>query len=112
MRSPFVLVMCLVVLSCGPTDTAKLYRTSGHAPSIAAEDITALKALGPTVIDKGVNFGVYSEHAERIEILFFDDPESTEPTRFFPIASISLPPTSFIVTGLVTPCIVKLPVTS
>jgi glycogen operon protein len=84
MRSLPVLV--LLFLACPATDTAKLYRTSSRAPSIAADDITNLNALGPTVVDKGVNFGVYSEHAERIEILLFDDPESTEPTRFFPMA--------------------------
>ena len=35
-----------------------------------------------------------------------------KPTRFFPIASISFPPTRVKVTGLVTPCMVKSPVTS
>ena len=30
--------------------------------------------MGPVLIDRGVNFVVYSERAERLELLLFDDP--------------------------------------
>ena len=50
-----------------------------------AAEIERLEHLGPTLIDKGVNFGVYSERAERIELLLFDDPEAAQPTRQFPM---------------------------
>jgi isoamylase len=36
--------------------------------------------MGPTLIDGGVNFAVYSERAERVELLLFEDPESELPT--------------------------------
>src|SRR5688572_27963414 len=81
--SPFLIVLCLV--ACGPTDTAKLYKASPKAPTFDAASIEALNHLGPTVIDQGVNFGVYSERAERIELLLFDNPESPLPTRQFPL---------------------------
>ncbi len=78
--------MALCVLSaCPQTDGAKLYATQDKAPSIDATEIENLDHLGPTIVDKGVNFGVYSEHAERIEILLFDNPDSDRPTRQFPL---------------------------
>ncbi|MDP2272005.1 MAG: alpha-amylase family glycosyl hydrolase [Archangium sp.] len=75
----------LVLLSCGPTDTARLYKTSANAASLDPAAIERLEHLGPTVVDKGINFGVYSERAERIEILLFDNPEAPLPTRQFPL---------------------------
>ena len=77
--------LLLVLLSCGPTDTARLYKSSPKAASLDAAAITRLEHLGPMLIDKGVNFGVYSERAERIELLLFDNPESPLPTRQFPL---------------------------
>ena len=74
-----------LLLSCTPTPGAKLYSTQPKAPSFKTEDIENLDHLGPTIVDKGVNFGVYSEKAERIEILLFDDGESSKPTRQFPL---------------------------
>ena len=82
--SPFLIVL----LSCGPTDTAHLYKTAPHAPSLDPAAIERLEHLGPTLVDKGINFGVYSERAERIEILLFDNPESPLPTRQFPLTRI------------------------
>lgn len=41
--------------------------------------------MGATLVDKGVNFVVYSENAERIEVLLFDDPESSSPTMRLPL---------------------------
>jgi isoamylase len=77
--------ICLLLLACEPGNGARLYHTEQKAPSLGAAEIEALDTLGPTLIDKGVNFSVYSERAERIELLLFDDPESNEPTRQFPM---------------------------
>jgi isoamylase len=84
-------VLLLVVPACGPTDTAKLYKTTAVAPSFNLDEVKALGHLGPTIVDKGVNFGVYSERAERIELLLFDtgDVESTQPTRRFPMEKVA-----------------------
>ena len=75
----------MAAVACGPTNGAKLYATADKAPSLDATKIENLDFLGPTIVDKGVNFGVYSEHAERIEILLFDNPDSDRPTRQFPL---------------------------
>ncbi|MFN2150433.1 MAG: glycogen debranching protein GlgX [Anaerolineales bacterium] len=37
--------------------------------------------LGATYCQGGVNFSVYSKHAQRIEVLFFDDVDAGTPTR-------------------------------
>ncbi len=73
----------LVLAACGPTQGAKLYATAPKAPSFTTESIENLDHLGPTLVDKGVNFSVYSEKAERIEILLFDNGNSTKPVRQF-----------------------------
>jgi glycogen operon protein len=78
----------VALTACGPTDTARLYRTTPVAPSLDLEKVRALEYLGPTIIDRGVNFGVYSERAERIELVLFDDPESSQPTRRFPMEKV------------------------
>ncbi len=84
----FSLVSVLALVACGPTDTARLYKTTPFAPSLTAEAIARLDHLGPTLVDKGINFGVYSERAERIELLLFDNPEAPLPTRQFPMERI------------------------
>ena len=65
---------------------ASLFKASPMAPSLTESGIEALDHLGPTVVDKGTNFGVYSEHATRVELLLFDDPEATRATRQFEMA--------------------------
>ncbi len=81
----FVLV-ALVAPSCADDgERARLYRASALAPSIPQAELEALEHLGPIVIDRGVSFSVYSEHATRIELLLFDDPESERATRQFPM---------------------------
>ncbi len=72
-------------ISCARTDYPRLYHTESKAPSIDTAAIENLDTLGPTITDKGINFSVYSERAERIELLLFDDPESDKPTRQFPM---------------------------
>jgi glycogen operon protein len=68
---------------CAKSDYTKLYATADKAPSFTAADVAALQHLGPTLVDKGVNFGVYSEHATKVQLALFDDPESERPTRQF-----------------------------
>jgi glycogen operon protein len=83
------LVCLLALAACGPTETTRLFRTSSFAPTLSADAIARLEHLGPTLMEdgaaKGVNFGVYSERAERIELLLFDNPEAPLPTRRFPM---------------------------
>ncbi len=80
-----LLPLLLLAAACGPTNTARLYHTEPKAPSLDAAAVERLDHLGPTIVDKGVNFGVYSERAERIELLLFDSDktESDRPTRQF-----------------------------
>ena len=70
-----------ILLSCASENYARLYHTEAKAPSLTWEDIENLEHMGPVIVDRGVNFCTYSAHAERIEILLFDDPESELPTQ-------------------------------
>lgn len=82
-RRGLIAFLSLLLAACPLVDTPKLYKTQPKAPSLSAEKITALDHLGPTLIDKGVNFSVYSARAERVELLLFDDPEAKLPTKQF-----------------------------
>jgi isoamylase len=75
--------LAFFLIGCASDDYTRLYHTEDKAPSLSWEDITELEHLGPTLVDRGVNFGVYSAHATRIEVLLFDDPESARPTAQF-----------------------------
>lgn len=71
---------------CDGDSSPKVYENQPIAPSYANFTISELKAhMGATLVDKGVNFVVYSENAERIEVLLFDDPESSSPTMRLPL---------------------------
>ncbi len=86
MRCRFGIILAgLIALSCARKDYTRLYRTEDIAPSLLDTDVAALKHMGPTLVDRGVNFATYSERAERIELLLFDDPESNRPTKRFPM---------------------------
>jgi isoamylase len=80
-----LLTFTAVSASCAKEDYTRLYLASSKAPSLDPRKIEALDHLGPSLIDNGVNFGVYSERASRIELLLFDDPESIRPSRQFPL---------------------------
>ena len=69
------------LLSCASENYPRLYHVESKAPSLSWQDIENLEHMGPTLIDRGVNFAVYSENATRIEILLFDDPESELPAQ-------------------------------
>ena len=75
----------LFLMSCASEVYPRLYHTEGKAPSLTWEGIEALDHMGPTLVDRGVNFAVYSENAERIELALFDDPESELPTWQIPM---------------------------
>ena len=65
----------VLIVACdgdGCDSGAQLYQTADRAPSLKEDAIAQLDHLGPTLIDDGINFGVYSAHAERIELLLFD----------------------------------------
>ena len=74
-----------ILFSCASENYARLYHTETKAPSLTWEDIQDMKYMGPTIVDRGVNFSVYSANATRIELLLFDDPESNLPTQQFEI---------------------------
>ena len=80
------LIALILLAACSPTpepDRVRLYHTQPVAPGIDVAEVEALEVLGPTLRDRGVNFGVYSMNATRMELLLFDDPESEQPTRKF-----------------------------
>src|SRR5689334_7473052 len=69
--------------ACAQPDYTRLYKTSPKPAEWTDDEIADLEHLGPTLVDDGVNFGVYSSRAERIEVLLFDDPESPRPAKRF-----------------------------
>jgi glycogen operon protein len=84
-----------VLLSCnGGEDECytRLYATETIAPSLDPAEVAGLEHMGATVTTgacaSGVNFAVYSEHAERVELLLFDEDRSERPTQRFPMSRI------------------------
>ena len=86
MRALFTAAAALA-LGCASEQYTQLYATQPHAPSLSWDSIEDLDHMGPVMVDGGVNFTVYSERAERVEILFFDDPESDLPTWQVPLTN-------------------------
>ncbi|OGQ90862.1 MAG: hypothetical protein A2289_06640 [Deltaproteobacteria bacterium RIFOXYA12_FULL_58_15] len=76
-------LLCLLALACTEDDYAQLYKTKPQASSYTEDEIANLQHLGSTVVDQGVNFGVYSEHATRIELLVFVDREESDNGRLW-----------------------------
>ena len=76
-------MLLAILLSCASDNYTRLYHIEDKAPSLSWEDIENLDHMGPTLVDRGINFAVYSENATRIEIALFDDPESELPTQQF-----------------------------
>jgi len=67
-----------------PTDTNTTtgpYTTQTKAPSYTEAMISGMEVMGPTVVDGGVSFTLYSENATRIELLIFDDPTVATPKQ-------------------------------
>lgn len=64
-------------------DRVQLYRARPHAPSYSEASVAALEHLGPTIVDHGIAFEVYSANASRMSLLVFSDPDAPLPTRQF-----------------------------
>lgn len=82
----FAAALVLLVAACSPPDDdgrIRLYHTEPIGPGLEKAEVEKLDHLGPTLMDKGVNFGVYSANATRVDLLLFDDPESETPTQQF-----------------------------
>lgn len=76
-----------LVSGCASDDYLRLYHTEAMAPGWTWDDIRSMDHMGPELTEKGINVTVYSERAERIELLLFDDPESDLPTWQAPLVS-------------------------
>ncbi|MEZ4460963.1 MAG: alpha-amylase family glycosyl hydrolase [bacterium] len=84
MKKALIASVLLAAAACSEDDTrVRLYYTQDVAPGMSASEVEALNTLGPTLLEKGVNFSVYSENATRIDLMLFDDPESEQATRQF-----------------------------
>lgn len=75
----------LLLWACASPDYTRLYHTEEHAPSLSWAALETMDHMGPTIVDRGVNFCTWSENAERVELLLFEDPESELPTRQIPL---------------------------
>ena len=78
-----VLFSAALMASCSSDPAAQLYSSTPIAESLAESEVEELEHLGTTAIDQGINFGVYSSRAERIELLLFDNPEDSLPAQRF-----------------------------
>lgn len=78
-------MILFALLACPSAEYTRLYHTEAVAPSLSAEEVAALEVMGPTVIDRGVNFAVYSAAAERVELLLFADADDETPVQRFPM---------------------------
>ncbi len=76
-------LLALMLSTCSGTNYTHLYATQPFAPSYTAADVAALNHLGATVVDKGINFSVYSEHATKVQVLLFDGPNDARPSQQF-----------------------------
>jgi isoamylase len=109
--SPIAACLLTVVVACASDERARLYRASEVPPAgmyvetppalydvtpegqrtvpITEQGIRELKFLGPSLVEdgegalKGVNFSVYSQRAEKVQLLLFDHPNADQPTRTF-----------------------------
>jgi glycogen operon protein len=84
MRVGSLLALCLLA-ACGPSSGVRMYATSAVGPGLQAEGLQRLQHMGPTLLEKGTQFAVFSERATRMELLLFEDPESELPARRFPM---------------------------
>lgn len=71
-----------------------LYDPASDAPkqvNITADGIRSLQFLGASVVvdtegvTRGVNFALYSQRAEKVDLLLFDHPDADQATRTFPM---------------------------
>ena len=69
----FAPLLFALMTGCATEDYTSVYAVADRAPSLSADGIEALEHMGPTIVDGGINFAVYSENAERLELLIFED---------------------------------------
>jgi isoamylase len=79
----FALAVLWSLASCSNSNYTHLYETKPFAPDYTADDVASLNHLGATVVDNGINFGVYSENATKIQVLLFDSATSAQPIQQF-----------------------------
>ena len=83
-----LLCASVAVCTCDDSDKVRVFDSSQLAPSysrLTSNDYFDI--LGATIIDKGVNFAVYSKNATRIEVLIFDseNPDTDQPLTHIPM---------------------------
>ncbi len=83
-----LLCALMLVAGCAGSDYTKMYSTSAVAPSFTEADVAALNHLGSKLTDRGTSFNLYSANATRVELLLFDDPESSDPVQIFAMPKI------------------------
>ncbi|HEY3354309.1 MAG TPA: alpha-amylase family glycosyl hydrolase [Polyangia bacterium] len=84
-RFTFALALALTLAGCDVGQQPALYHTESRAPSFTDDGVQSMAYMGAILADRGANFSVYSSRAERVEVLLFDDPEATLPTRRIPL---------------------------
>lgn len=89
-KAGFILLFAsLFVLACSePDDRVRLYKTEVVGPGLDEAEVANFEQMGPVMLDKGVNFSIFSANAERVELLLFDDPEADRETRRFPMSRV------------------------
>ena len=73
--------LLLLAAGCASSEYTRLYATADKPADWTWDEIGALERLGPTLVDRGVNFGVFAANATRVDLLLFDDPEAERPTQ-------------------------------
>ena len=74
-------LVLLIACTTPSPEYARLYASEVMAPSLSGDDLQTMDWMGARLVDHGVNVVVYSENATRLELLLFDDPESSLPTQ-------------------------------
>ncbi|HUB06333.1 MAG TPA: alpha-amylase family glycosyl hydrolase [Myxococcales bacterium] len=83
-------LLLVLLVACNSAPYTHLYQASPIAPSYTVADVAAMNHMGATVVDDGVNFAVYSEHATKMQVLLFDDPVNQQlPTRQFDLTPVA-----------------------
>ena len=80
LKSALVVACSAISIGCASDDYTRLYHVEPLAPGWTWDDVRSMDNMGPVLVDDGLNVVVYSERAERIELMLFDDPESELPT--------------------------------
>ena len=59
----------LLLAGCASSEYTRLYAVQDKPASWTWDEIGALERLGPTLVDRGVNFGVFAANATRMDLL-------------------------------------------